>query len=468
MPFRIALSGLDAASTDLQVTGHNIANSATSGFKESRTEFADLYASSIQDVSTNSAGRGVRVARVAQQFSQGNIDFTGNNLDLAVSGEGFFMLGDPDGSATYEYSRSGAFSVDRDSYIVNHASQRLQVFPTRIDSTTGKVVEDANGNPEFLGSVTGLQLPIQAGAPAATAGSVVSVNLDSNETAPAAYTAQSSVPPAALAGAEFSPNPSPDEYNHTTSTTIYDSLGNSHPATFFFVKTAVAGEWHAYLQTTNNDGTDVFVPVDQNDGLGGAPDGTVDSYYSVLQFDGTGALTSTGGIAGLTNVSYPGFDLHPSTAGAGDADPLTMTIDYGASTQYGATFGVNNLTQDGYSSGLLSGLDIDKSGVVFARFTNGQSLALGMVALARFNNQQGLQQVGDTNWSESFSSGSPQVGQPGTSSLGLIQSGALEGSNVDVAAQLVNLITAQRNFQANAQVISAADTVTQTVINMIR
>ncbi len=463
MPFRIALSGLDAASTDLQVTGNNIANAATAGFKESRAEFADLYASSLNDVSTNSSGRGVRVSRVAQQFSQGNIDFTGSNLDLSISGEGLFILGAADGSASYEYSRAGAFSVDRDSYVVNHAGQQVQFFPTQLDAN-GNVVKDTDGSPIFQGAISSIQLPTQAGAPSATANIINSVNLDSNEAQPAAYTAQSAVPPAALVATEFSPNPSPDEYNHTTSTTLYDSLGNSHIGTFYYVKTSVPGEWNVYLQTTNNEGTDVFVPADQS------RDGTVDSYYTTLQFDGTGSLVSAGtsGPPYVTNASYPGFDLHPSTALTGDAAPMDLDIDFGATTQYGTRFAINNLTQDGYTSGLLTGLDIDKSGVAFARFSNGQSLALGMVALARFNNQQGLLQVGDTNWVESFASGGAQIGQPGTSSLGLVQSGALESSNVDVAEQLVNLISAQRNFQANAQVISATDTITQTVINMIR
>ncbi|MCF6353679.1 MAG: flagellar hook protein FlgE [Candidatus Polarisedimenticolaceae bacterium] len=463
MPFRIALSGLDAASTDLQVTGNNIANAATAGFKESRAEFADLYASSLNDVSTNSSGRGVRVSRVAQQFSQGNIDFTGSNLDLSISGEGLFILGAADGSASYEYTRAGAFSVDRDSYVVNHAGQQLQFFPAQLD-VNGNVVKDASGSPIFQGAISSIQLPTQAGAPSATASIVNSVNLDSNEAQPAAYTAQSAVPPAALVATEFSPNPSPDEYNHTTSTTLYDSLGNSHIGTFYYVKTSVPGQWNVYLQTTNNEGTDVFVPADQS------RDGTVDSYYTTLQFDGTGSLVSAGtsGPPYVTSASYPGFDLHPSTALTGDAAAMNLDIDFGATTQYGTRFAINNLTQDGYTSGLLTGLDIDKSGVAFARFSNGQSLALGMVALARFNNQQGLLQVGDTNWAESFASGGVQVGQPGTSSLGLVQSGALESSNVDVAEQLVNLISAQRNFQANAQVISATDTITQTVINMIR
>ncbi len=463
MPFRIALSGLDAASTDLQVTGNNIANAATAGFKESRAEFADLYASSLNDVSTNSSGRGVRVSRVAQQFSQGNIDFTGNNLDLSISGEGLFILGAADGSASYEYSRSGAFSVDRDSYVVNHAGQQLQFFPTQLDSN-GNVVKDANGNPIFQGAISPIQLPTQAGAPSATANIVNSVNLDSNETQPTAYTAQSATPPTAPVATEFSPNPSPDEYSHTTSTTIYDSLGNSHIGTFYYVKTNTPGQWHVYLQTTNNEGTDVFVPADQD------RDGTADSYYTTIQFDGTGTLVSAGtsGPPYVTDASYPNFDLHPSTALTGDAALMNLNIEFSATTQYGTRFAINNLTQDGYTSGLLTGLDVDKSGVAFARFSNGQSLALGMVALARFNNQQGLLQVGDTNWAETFASGGAQIGQPGTSSLGLVQSGALESSNVDVAEQLVNLISAQRNFQANAQVISATDTITQTVINMIR
>lgn len=468
MPFRIALSGLDAASTDLKVTGNNIANSATSGFKQSRAEFADLYASSLNDVSTNSSGRGVRVSRVAQNFSQGNIDFTGSNLDLSISGEGFFILGAADGSASYEYSRSGAFGVDRDSYVVNHAGQRVQFFPTQLDAN-GNVVENTSGNPMFQGAISSIQLPTQAGAPSATTGVVSSVNLDSNSPAlgppplvGATYTPTVFPAPAypTFPNTAFAPNPAADEYTHTTSTTIYDSLGNSHVGTFYYVKTDVAGEWNVYLQTTDNEGNDVFIAPDQSGGT------TPDSYYTTLQFNGSGTLV-TAGTAGTT-ATYPGFDLQPTTALTGDADDLSMVIDFGASTQYGTSFAINNLTQDGYTSGLLTGLEIDKSGVAFARFSNGQSLALGMVALGRFNNMQGLQQVGDTSWAESFASGGVQIGQPGTSSLGLVQSGALESSNVDVAEQLVNLISAQRNFQANAQVISATDTITQTVINMIR
>ncbi|VAX08875.1 Flagellar hook protein FlgE [hydrothermal vent metagenome] len=416
MPFRIALSGLDAASTDLEVTGNNIANSSTTGFKEARAEFADLYANSIQDVASTAAGRGVRVVKVAQQFSQGNVEFTSNNLDMALNGEGFFILQDTDGSSLY--TRAGAFSVDRDGYVVNHANQRLQVYPatTVADVTTFST-----------GSTTDLLLPTTPGNPSATTSATVSLNLD----------ASGSVPVPAFSTAN------PTSYNHSTSTTIYDSLGVARTATMYYVKTAVAGEWNTYLYV---DGTNVTAG-------GASPDAVP------MVFSATGALTNING-TGTTSATFDAY-----TPGGG-ANPITMTFDYAATTQFGSPFGVSNLTQNGYARGLLSGLETSNTGVVFARFTNGQSTALGKVALARFNNSQGLQPVSDTNWAQTFSSGDQQMGEAGTSSFGLIQSGALENSNVDIAEQLVNLITAQRNFQANAQVITTADTVTQTIINL--
>ena len=175
-----------------------------------------------------------------------------------------------------------------------------------------------------------------------------------------------------------------------------------------------------------------------------------------------GALaTATGDVDALGNITIDDFN-----PGGGAADISGMTFDYNSTSQFGSGFSVNELSQDGFTSGRLSGVEVDDSGVVFARFTNGQSDPLGKIALARFTNNQGLRQIGDTSWAESFASGDVQIGEAGTSSFGLIQSGALENSNVDLAKQLVNLITAQRNFQANAQVITTADAVTQTVINI--
>ena len=409
MPFQIALSGLNAASTDLEVTGNNIANSATNGFKQSRAEFADVYATAVQDQSTTASGRGVRVARVAQQFQQGTIDFTSNNLDLAISGEGFFVLEDTSG--TRYYTRAGAYSVDRDGYVVNQKNQRLQVYP----ASTG-----VGGTTNFsTGVLTDLELPVAASAPVATTSFGAALNLDSSATAPAAA---------------FDPTV-PSSYNSSTSTTIYDSLGNAHTSTLYFRKTG-DNAWDGYLYV---DGTSV------------TQGGTAEFN---LGFDGAGSLTTAMPIA--MDAYLPG----------GGASTMNLNLDFTDTTQFGTSFSVNNLTQNGNTSGRLAGVDVDTEGVVFARYTNGESSALGKVAMARFNNPQGLRQIGDTNWAETFASGTSQLGEAATSSFGQIQSGALESSNVDISEQLVKLITAQRNFQANAQVISTADNVTQTIINI--
>ncbi|MET0070818.1 MAG: flagellar hook protein FlgE [Candidatus Thiodiazotropha sp.] len=423
MAFRIALSGLDAASTDLEVTGHNVANASTVGFKESRAEFADIYANSISDVSSSVPGRGVRVTRVAQQFSQGSTEFTSNNLDLAINGEGFFVMEDSAGDVTY--TRAGAFSVDRDGNVVDHTGSRLQVFP-RI-GTTGTLFN--------TGDTTDLNLPVVSGTPQPTTQVEATLNLSAAETVPL-VTLDPTLP-------TFTFPPDPLSYNHSTATTIYDSLGTAHTATMFYSKVA-DNQWNAF---TFVDGVNVTV--------GG-------NAFADVQFTTAGALdTGVGDVDALGNVAIDTFN-----PGGGAADITNLTFNYGATTQFGSGFSVNELSQDGFTSGRLSGVDVDGTGVVFARFTNGQSEPLGKVAMARFSNNQGLRQIGDTSWAESFASGDVQLGEAGTSSFGLIQSGALENSNVDLAEQLVNLITAQRNFQANAQVITTADAITQTVINI--
>ncbi|MCP3671676.1 MAG: flagellar hook protein FlgE [Gammaproteobacteria bacterium] len=431
MPFRIALSGLDAASTDLQVTGHNIANAATNGFKESRAEFADIYANSVQDVSTTSAGRGVRVTRVAQQFNQGNIDFTSSNLDLAINGEGFFVLEDSSGDVTY--TRAGAYSADRDGYVVDHAGNNLQVFAP--DGTGGF----------NTGTTEDLQLPLLSGTPAASSTVAAALNLDPTSVA----TADATV---------FDPS-MPSTYDNATSTTVYDSLGVAHTMTMYYRESTTDNSWLVWSTVLDTDGATELV-LDPSTGSISADPASGAYPAAVVTFTTSGALVpSVGSVDANGNIAYDAEAI----SGAND---LSLTFDYSSTTQYGSDFAVNDLTQDGYAPGRLSGIDIDNTGVVFARFTNGQSEELGMVALAKFNNQQGLRQLGDTNWAETYASGDVQMGEPGSSSLGLIQSGGLENSNVDIAEQLVNLITAQRNFQANAQVITAADTITQTIINI--
>ena len=411
MSFRTALSGLNAAQTDLNVTGNNIANANTAGFKESRTEFEDVYAVSFQGVSNIQPGSGVRVAAVAQQFGQGNVEFTSNSLDLAINGEGFFTLND---GGKQVFSRSGSFHVDRDGYVVNSQGASLQVYP----STAG-----GNFN---TGVLSDLQLSTAEGAPAATTKLTAGVNLNSGDNEPTI--------------AFNTANPDPDSYNNSSSTVIYDSLGTAHTATMYFRKdeTTPPGVnlWDAYYYVDGNLVTS-----------GGNP--------SVkMTFNPDGSLATAQPIA---------YDPIVTTTGS---LPINMNIDYSNTTQFGSPFSVNALTQDGFATGRLSGIDIDPSGIVSARYTNGQAQQLGKIAMASFANPQGLGQQGDTVWSETFTSGGRILGEASTGTFGLIPSGALEASNVDVAAQLVNLITAQRNYQANAQVISTENTVTQTIINI--
>ena len=399
MPFAVALSGLNAASSDLSVTANNIANANTTGFKASRAEFADVFAVGAQNI-----GNGVAMSSVSQEFSQGGVDFTDRGLDLAISGEGFFTVSD---RGVVSYTRAGSFGVDRDGYVVNAQGNRLQIFPMASNGTFN------------TGTLNDLRLATADSPPQATTRAEFGVNLPAN----------AAVPPVPT----FDPA-NASSYNHSTALTIYDSLGASHTATAYFVKTATPNQWEARYYI---DGTAV----------GGA---------NTLTYSDLGVLTSPVGGA----ITLPAYT---PTTGAAD---ITMTADLLTSTQYGGQFGVNLLSQDGFASGRLSSIDVDPNGVIFARFTNGRSVPLGQVALSNFANTQGLRQLGETSWAESFTSGDAVRGSPGTGSFGLIQSGALESSNVDLTEQLVNMITAQRNFQANAQMISTADQVTQTIINI--
>lgn len=427
MPFNIALSGLNAAQKDLEVTGNNIANASTNGFKESRAEFSDVYAATTAAVGSTESGKGVKVARVAQQFSQGTIDFTSNSLDLAISGEGFFVLSEP-GQQTFSYTRAGAYNVDKDGFIVNSAGDRLQAYPV---ATAATATTSATFNTSLPGDVL---LPVVAGAPQTTSILTASVNLDSSAVAPVTPWVDPTIAVPA----------NPASYNSSTALTVYDSQGNARTATMYFIKTA-SNTWDGRLFV--NDISGAPQPVEF-----AAADPTFD-----LVFNTDGSLAT---VQPFSMVTIPA-----ATLGGGVAD-MPMTMNFTGTTQYGSSFAVNSLTQDGFTTGRLASVDIDAEGVIFSRFTNGQSIALGQVAIVRFSNTQGLAPTGNSKWVETNESGAALLGQAASGSFGAIQSGALESSTTDIAAQLVNLITAQRNFQANAQVISTADTVTQTIINI--
>jgi flagellar hook protein FlgE len=406
MSFRTALSGINAAQSDLNVTSNNIANVATAGFKQSRAEFGDVFAASIYGVSRNTAGSGVRVTGITQQFTQGAVEFSDRNLDLAISGSGFFTLSD---NGATVYSRAGNFGLDRDGYVVNPGGARLQVFPP---------VGDGSATFE-TGRLADLQLLTSDSPPQQTSEVSVGTNLPANA-------AQPTITP-------FDPADA-NSYNFSTSVTVYDSLGVAHVQTLYFSKTATPNTWElrAYV-----DGTAVGGP-------------------QTLEYSDTGALVAPA----TGQVALPAFT--PTNGAA----PLPITLDLATSTQFGERFGVNDLRQDGYGTGRLVGIEVSQEGVVFARYTNGVANPLGQVAMTNFQNPQGLQSLGNNAWTETFDSGIPRRGAAGSSDFGAITSGALEASNVDLTAQLVNMITAQRNFQANAQMIQTTDQITQAVINI--
>ena len=405
MSFNTALSGIQAASADLSIIGNNIANSATTGFKSSRAEFADVYAS-LLGASDTTIGSGVRLQNTAQQFAQGNISFTNNALDLAISGSGFFQL---NSAGAMSYTRAGNFSLDKDGFVVNNEGANLMARSA-----------DSNGN--ITGAVGPLQLDINYVAPNPTSALSANINFDARE-------AETDTSWALVAGI-----PDPAGYNSSTTSTIYDTLGNDHTVAMFFSKLDPLTNPNEWNVRTMIDGTLVdTTPVTFNtDGSFNAP----------------------------ANIPITFNPL------GGAAVPQTFDISLSTSTQYGSNFAVNSLSQDGYTSGQLLGVDVDKEGIIFARYSNGQSQARGQIVLANFANSQGLQPLGDTAWAETFSSGAPVVSEPGTAGLGLLQSNALEESNVDLTEQLVGMIEAQRNFQANAQTIQAEDATTQTIINL--
>ncbi|QNN46725.1 flagellar hook protein FlgE [Thermomonas brevis] len=403
MSFRISVSGMNAASQDLNITSNNIANVNTTGFKQSRAEFGDLFAVSAYGLSNVATGAGVRLQAVAQQFGQGNIDFTGRSLDLAISGQGFFTLSN---NGATVYSRAGNFGADRDGYVTNPAGHRLQVF---LPNTAGGF---------DTGRMSDLQLPTGDAPPAATSSVTVETNLPADAAQPAIA---------------FDPL-DPNSYNETTSVTVYDSLGASHSQSMYFVKTANPNEWEMH---TFVDGNAVGGP-------------------QLLQYSSSGALTSPS----------PGQVTLPATPTTNGSAPLSITMDLGRSTQYGEDFSVLGVTQNGHSTGRLTGIETSPEGVISARYTNGVVQPLGQVAMTNFVNPQGLQSIGDNVWAETYNSGEPRRGQAGTADFGAVQGGGLEASNVDLTEQLVNMITAQRNYQANAQMIQTQDQITQTVINI--
>jgi flagellar hook protein FlgE len=418
MGFQQGLSGLNATSKSLEVIGNNIANANTYGAKSSRAEFADAYAAALSGGGANQVGIGTQLAAVAQQFTQGNITTTDNSMDLAINGSGFFQVAN---GATTLYTRNGQFKVDKTGYIVNDQGYQLKGYPA-----------DASGVIQ-PGQASAMQLPSAGIKPNATSNIELEMNLDSRgkTTVPATGTIDIT---------------DPSTYNNATSLTVYDDKGQDVALTYYFQKSA-DDKWNVYA-TAN--GTSVAV-----DGAGDP------SPVTQIEFpSGGGTPTSP-----ATPVS---FDIPASTNSAGATTlPITgIKLDLTGATQYGASFGVTNMTQNGYAPGQLSGITIGSDGIVMARYSNGQSKPAGQVELASFRNPQGLQALGGNAWASTYGSGDPVVGTPTQGNMGALQAGSLEESNVDLTGELVNMITAQRIYQANAQTIKTEDQVMQTLVNL--
>lgn len=406
MGFQQGLSGLGVSSRHLDVVGNNIANAGTVGFKHSRAEFADIFAQSSSGIAANTPGIGSKQLANAQQFTQGNLSPTENPLDLGISGNGFFRMQDPTGGVTY--TRNGQFQMDKNGYIVNSQGIQLTGF---LPDSTGAI---------NLSTPAPIQLPTGDIAPTVTSEVTAQLNLDARSTVP--------VPAFSIAN--------PASYNASTSINVYDSLGYAHTATMYFRNTG-ANAWDVYTTVSNSNSS--AVPLGP----------------TAMTFNSNGTMATP---------AAPFAQSVTLTNGA--TTPFSFNIDVAGTTQFGSAFGVNSMSQDGYTSGRLVSMNFDDKGVLVGRYSNGQTQNLAQLAMVNFANIQGLQPAGDNLWAETFESGAPIVNKAGTSNLGTIQPASLEDANIDLTKELVDMITAQRNYQANAQTIKAEDTIMQTIVNI--
>jgi flagellar hook protein FlgE len=448
MSFNIALSGLAAAQKDLDSTANNIANVNTTGFKESRAEFADVYAGSIFTSSRTKVGDGASTSMIAQQFSQGSLKFTNNSLDIAISGDGFFAMTPDLAARDMTFTRAGAFKLSKENFIVDNNGNYLQGYS--VDPTSGSTTSVS------LSTTQPIQIPSTAGAPRSTSNVYMTMNLDSRVVVPTAV---------------FNPTDK-TSFNSSTSTTIYDSLGEPHILTLYFRKTGAAtdNDWLVYGQLDNNNATPPTTTGAVTAGVGHVfqlPAG------NLLNFDSSGKPVGT--LPNLQLPAGPGTGLNDPTLpylknGATFISPVTVLFRDESNTklptQYASKFEVGSLSQDGTTVGRLTGIDIDAAGRVMASYSNGNQTYLSQITMVKFANPQGLTQVGNTSWKASLRSGDPLAGEANTGTYGSINSSALEQSNVNLTNELVDLIAAQRNFQANSRALEVNSTLQQTVLQI--
>ncbi|BCO18123.1 MULTISPECIES: flagellar hook protein FlgE [unclassified Alteromonas] len=460
MSFNIALSGVSAAQKDLDVTANNIANVNTVGFKESRAEFGDVYAASLLAGGKTKVGDGVLTQEVAQQFSQGSLQFTNTSLDLAITGNGFFATVPEITSRDFSFTRAGQFKLDSDNFVVNSNGDNLLGFPVNADGTSASVA---------LSTTEPVRIPDSSGSPQQTSEVDIRMNLPAGDSA--------------LDPADFNPE-DPLTYNAATSVTVYDSLGDSHVMTYYFIKDGTAGvdnEW--YVATAVDD-----TLVDMTDSAGADTDPA--TAVNVVGSNTGNAVTASklifsqgGDFVGMETpdgTATLDFKMQTEALGAtilaNGSDPSQqISIDFnldvnGATpnepTQFASAFEVTSLEQDGLPVGRLTGIDIGPDGLVRATFSNGTSEPIVRVALVRFSNEQGLTQESSTQWKESILSGEALAGEATTGTFGEINSSALEQANVNLTTELIDMIIAQRNFQANSRALEVNNSLNQTILNI--
>jgi flagellar hook protein FlgE len=379
MAFQQGLSGLASSSKALDVAGNNIANSSTVGFKSSSTHFADVYGASLQGGGGSQIGIGATLGAVVQQYTQGNITATNSPLDIAINGTGFFGMSQ---NGSTSYTRNGQFRLDKEGFIVNDQNRKLL-----------GVMADATGTIPQTPPSDQLKVDFVTGTPAPTTDASITANLDSRQAAPAlAFTTAN-----------------PDTYNSTTAMTVYDSLGNPHTLSYYFVKSSTANQWSVY------------------NGLDGAAL-TAASPSSTLTFSTSGKLTSAASLAKTFAVT------------TGAVSPLAFDINVADMTQFGAPFAVNDLSQNGFAPGNLAGVSVSKDGIVQARYDNGQVRDIGQVALFNFRNPNGLTSIGNNQWTETGDSGQPTPGNPNTGIFGVLQASSVEESNVETQDQILQTL----------------------------
>jgi flagellar hook protein FlgE len=414
MGYQQGLSGLQGASSDLDVIGNNIANANTVGFKAATAQFSDLYANSVSGAVANGIGIGTQLATVAQVFQQGGFTTSQNPLSMAISGNGFFEV---NSNGVTTYTRDGEFSPNANGNITNSAGGQLMGYGVNADGTIN------------TSAIVPLTAPQGNIPPKATASITGQFNLSTTDTA------QTNSP------FNFSDS---STYTLKQPVQAYDSLGNAQTVNLYFVKSTTTGSWEVYA----------------------GADGTTPTDLGTAKFDSSGNLIGTVGTDGNPTATTDKFSFSlTNTTGA--VTPQAITIDLTGSTQFGATkSGVSNLIADGYPSGALQNYSVASDGTITGSYSNGQSMKLGQVIVVNFNDPQGLTSIGGNQYIQTAASGVPQIGVPGSTNHGTIKGSTTEDSTTDLTGELVNLITAQRNYQANAQTIKTQQTVDQTLLNL--